>query len=305
MGAAFYNAYLHPASKFPGPKLWSAFYVFKDLTCARGDIDNKLIGLHAKYGPVVRISPDELSFVEEQAWRDIYAHPNYLAKWPKFAFALAKPDTPADIIQSTHPDHARIRRQFSHAFSEKALKEQEDLITSYVDLLMARLTDAAADGTVIDIVKWYNFTTFDIISDLAFGESFHSLKTGAYHPWVSSIFKNIRTFSVIQSFATYPGAKIIIGLLASADMRQSRKIHLNYSRTTVLKRLSKGTLEERKDFISYALKHKDEDEQGVSEGEIIRTASTFIMAGSETTATLLSGVTYLLSLNADARRKVR
>jgi len=88
-------------------------------------------------------------------------------------------------------------------------------------------------------------------------------------------------------------------------MRQSRKIHLNYSRTTVLKRLSKGTLEERKDFMSYALKHKDEDEQGVSEGEIIRTASTFIMAGSETTATLLSGVTYLLSLNADARRKVR
>ena len=301
---AFYNAYLHPASKFPGPKLWSAFYFFKDLTCAAGDIDNKLIELHAKYGPVVRISPDELSFKDEQAWKDIYAHPNYLAKWPRFAFVHDKPDTPADIINSTHADHARIRRQFSHAFSEKALREQEDLITFYINLLMEKLTDAAASGTKMDMVKWYNFTTFDIVSDLAFGESFHSLKNGVYHPWVASVFKNIRTFNIIRSFATYPGAKIIISLLASKDLRESRKIHKDYSRKTVLKRLSKGTMEERRDFISYTLKHKDEDDQGMTEGEIIRTASTLIMAGSETTATLLSGVTYLLCSNPEALRKV-
>lgn len=253
---------------------------------------------------MVRISPDELSFVDERAWKDIYAHPNYLAKWPRFAFINDKHDTPADIINSSHADHARIRRHLSHAFSEKALREQEGLITAYINVLMDKLTDVAESGAKVDMVKWYNFTTFDIVSDLAFGESFSSLNNGEYHPWVSSVFNNIRTFNIIRCFATYPGSKIIIGLLASSELRNSRKMHKEYSRTTVLKRLAKGTMEERRDFMSYTLKHKDEGGQGMTEGEIIRTASTLIMAGSETTATLLSGITYFLCTNPDALRKV-
>jgi cytochrome P450 len=303
-GSAVYNAYIHPASKFPGPKLWSAFHIFKDMTCANGNIDNRLCELHARYGPVVRISPDELSFVDQRAWKDIYAHPNYLAKWPRFAFVHNKPDTPADIINSTHADHARIRRQLSHAFSEKALREQEDLITSYISLLIEKLSGAAENGSKLNMVKWYNFTTFDIVSDLAFGEPFHCLASGEYHPWVSSIFKNIRIFNIIRSFAAYPGAKVIIGLLASSELRAARKIYKEYSRKTVLKRLSHGTMQERRDFMSYTLKHKEEDGPGMTEGEIIRTASTLIIAGSETTATLLSGVTYFLSTNPNALRKV-
>lgn len=250
----------------------------------------------------MRISPDEVSFIDEAAWKDIYAHPNYMAKWPRFAFVGDKPDTPADIINSSHADHARIRRQLSHAFSEKALREQEDLITSYIDLLMVRLSEGANKGAPMDMVKWYNFTTFDIISDLAFGESFHSLENGVYHAWISSVFNNIRTFNVIRSFATYPGAKLIVGLLASSELRKSRKVHKEYSKETVLRRLSKGTLEKRRDFISYTLKHKDEG--GMTTPEIIRTASTLIMAGSETTATLLSGVTYFLTTNPHALRKL-
>jgi cytochrome P450 len=255
---------------------------------------------------VVRISPDELSFVDQRAWRDIYARPNYLEKWPRFAFVNNKNDTPADIINSSHVDHARIRRQLSYAFSDKALREQEGLIRQYIDLLLAKLSDAAASGAPINMVKWYNLTTFDIVSDLAFGQSFSSLNKGEYHPWVAAVFKNIRAFNVVRSFATYPGAKLIIGLLSSSDLHEARKIHKEYSRTTVQNRLARGVLEERRDFISYTLKHKDEAGigQAMSTGEIIRTASTLIMAGSETTATVLSGLTYFLAMNPDALSKV-
>ncbi|GME64940.1 hypothetical protein AJ79_09813 [Neofusicoccum parvum] len=298
-----YNVYLHPARKFPGPRLWAAFHIFKDLACANGDLDNLLCEMHQEYGPVVRISPDELSFVDERAWRDIYAHPNYLQKWPRFAFVGQKPGQPADIINSTHPDHARIRRQLAHAFSEKAMREQEDLITHYIDLLVDRLAGAARSAEAVDMVKWYNLTTFDVISDLAFGQSFAALQSGEYHPWVASVFKNIRAFNIIRCFATYPFAKLLIGLMASKDLRASRKTHKEYGNQTVQARLAKGTLEERKDFITYTLKHKDDHDAGMSEGEIIRTMGTLIMAGSETTATLLSGVTYFLCTNLEAMRK--
>jgi hypothetical protein len=31
----------------------------------------------------------------------------------------------------------------------------------------------------IDMFKWLNFVTFDIVTDLAFGESFETVKTGS------------------------------------------------------------------------------------------------------------------------------
>jgi hypothetical protein len=30
--------------------------------------------MHEKYGDVVRVAPNELSFAGEEAWRDIYTH---------------------------------------------------------------------------------------------------------------------------------------------------------------------------------------------------------------------------------------
>ena len=37
--------------------------------------------------------------------------------------------------------------------------------------------------TNIRRLKWYNLTTFDLIGDLAFGESFNGLETAEIHGW--------------------------------------------------------------------------------------------------------------------------
>lgn len=68
-------------------------------------------------------------------------------------------------------DHTRIRKLLGHAFSDSALLEQESLLTHYFDLLITKLKmqiDGAARGRV-DMMAYYNFTTFDII-----GYIFHS-----------------------------------------------------------------------------------------------------------------------------------
>jgi len=88
--------------------------------------------------------------------------------------------------------HAEMRRMLSHAFSTKALMEQEDIIRGYGDLLIKRLGQRYAgkergpDGEYCNLVNWYNYTTFDIIGDLAFGEStafacLQERKQGGFH----------------------------------------------------------------------------------------------------------------------------
>lgn len=43
---------------------------------------------------------------------------------------------------------------------------------------MTQLGSRAANVTGVDIVMWYNLTTFDIIGSLAFGESFGGVRSG-------------------------------------------------------------------------------------------------------------------------------
>lgn len=61
---------------------------------------------------------------------------------------------------------------------------------------------------------------------------------------------------------------------------------------------------ERPDFFGNILKHQN-TERGLSFPEMISNASTLIIAGSETTATLLSGVTYLLLRNPRVLAKLQ
>lgn len=64
-------------------------------------------------------------------------------------------------------------------FTESAMRAQEPLIKIYIDLLIQRLHENCFNP--IDIVEWLNFTTFDIIGDLTFGESFDCLQTSELH----------------------------------------------------------------------------------------------------------------------------
>jgi len=64
-----YRIYFHPLKGFHGPRL-SAFtripYIY---AIATGKQHIYLSDLHDRYGEVVRVSPDELSFINTQAWR--------------------------------------------------------------------------------------------------------------------------------------------------------------------------------------------------------------------------------------------
>jgi hypothetical protein len=71
-GFLIYRLFFAPLSKFPGPKitavtqLWIMYHEFK------GDRTIQIDKLHSRYGPVVRISPDEVSFNNHEGLREIY-----------------------------------------------------------------------------------------------------------------------------------------------------------------------------------------------------------------------------------------
>jgi len=295
-----YNAYLSPLSRVPGPKYMAASIVWYMYSVASGKHHTHCYELHRKYGPVVRFGPNQLSFSTASAYKQIYGHRSgklEMTKDPLFYGVLPK----SNLISSNVADHARIRRLLAHAFSDRALREQEDLIQKYVSLLISRLTNVAAEGRLAGMVSWYNFTTFDIIGDLAFGEPFDCLESSELHPWVRSIFAGVKAGAFIGAARFWPSLSNLLNKLISKKLIEMRENHKVLSAEKVRRRLQQKT--DRMDFTTYILRHNDE--KGMSVEEIEANADLLILAGSETTATLLSGCTYQLLTNPQTLEKLK
>jgi len=256
------------------------------------------IDLHEQYGKVVRIGPNKLSFISPQAYKEIYGHRPGKSEMPKDQIYYGTLDK-ENLVGSNNADHARIRRLLAHAFSDRALREQEDIMKQYIDLFMERITEAANAGEALDMVSWYNFTTFDIIGDLAFGEPFGSLNKGVLHPWIRMIFEGIKAGTWLRCARYWPLLSKILSRFIPKELIRKRNEHQTLATEKVQRRLKQQT--DRKDFTSYILRHNDE--KGMSVREIEVNANLLIIAGSETTATLLSGATYQLSTNPQALKK--
>src|ERR1700677_2521518 len=67
-----YRLYVSPLARFPGPKLAAATIFPKLWHQASGDLVRWTSELHRVYGTIVRVGPAELSFIDGQAFQDIY-----------------------------------------------------------------------------------------------------------------------------------------------------------------------------------------------------------------------------------------
>uniref|UniRef100_A0A8H7N1C1 Uncharacterized protein n=1 Tax=Bionectria ochroleuca TaxID=29856 RepID=A0A8H7N1C1_BIOOC len=295
-----YNVFFHPLRSYPGPWYRAASRLPYTISVFRGDVTHRVQQLHQKYGQVVRITPDTLSYTCSQAW-PVSATGN-LPKDPKFY--INPPGAIETISTANDANHRRLRRLQAHAFSEKALSLQESYLQRYTDQFVLCLrNEAKRSNGVVDVVKFVNFLTTDLIGDLSFGETFGGLDTGKVHPWLENLFTTLKTFTFMREILRLPS--FIVGAAMACipkAMREHRSAAVSFGAEAAKRRIERGS--DKPDFMSYILRHQDEQEKGMSQAEIEMASITFIVAGSETTATMISGTVYLLLCNPSILRKL-
>lgn len=259
----------------------------------RGDLHHKLRELHDQYGKVVRTAPDELSSVDGSAWQSITAGGNHNQGLPKNPVIFGAQEFDS-VFDHVGPAHSRLRRLLTQTFSGPILREQEPLLAEAVNKFAEKLRGFAKVGATVNMLEWFNYLSFDITGEITFSETFNQLDDERYHPWVDLIINHIKYSALAIGLRYFPPLDRIMPLLAPKRLKDLRYRFLFLAREKVMRRLHRDpkTLKHRDTFsICYSNLPGD-----VTQEELIGTFTFLIIAGSETSGTVLTGIlNYLLS----------
>ncbi|KAE8143175.1 cytochrome P450 [Aspergillus pseudotamarii] len=293
-----YRIYFHPLSHFPGPKLAALSNYPYSRSYLSGRQPWDLLALHQRYGPAVRVSPTEVSFSSAQSWIDIYA-PRKGAEFIKSPFYDGGnfADKAHSIVSERDPvKHARMRKFLARAFSEQSLREQEGIIDGVIQKWVTKVGKVSEAAGEVDLTRWFNLMTFDVIGLLAFGKDFGGVESGKTHFWISDVLGSMSQASLSDTLARFPWAGKIYMLLRPDWLKRlmtASQRHQAYTMKVTTERIHEKT--DRKDFMSYLL--HDREEENISDIQLAAHASDFVIAGSETTATTLAVCIHHLLLN--------
>ncbi|KAF4986348.1 hypothetical protein FGRMN_10875 [Fusarium graminum] len=143
-------------------------------------------GLHQKYGPVVRVSPSEVSIIDAEACRTIHKAGSGFPKSPYYARFIDKP-VPTLFAMMTSEEHAERRRVFARAFSKTEVRlTWEPMVKQTIQLALDKIATDLQTGKA-DILKWLLLMAIDVSGHLMFGESFHTIENGEINDYIKTL----------------------------------------------------------------------------------------------------------------------
>ncbi|KAI5778513.1 cytochrome P450 [Geopyxis carbonaria] len=175
-GVIIYRLYFHPLSRFPGPRIAAAtmwyeiwFDVIKD-----GKLGFQLPRLHAKYGPVVRISPHELHIKDVTFYEQVYKQNTRFTKDPRF---YESNNVPLSSITMTNVHENRQRRMLLNPyFSKRTIESLSPRLNKTISKFSTRLDEFAVAGNPLNLQKAFHCFTVDFITEYAFGKCANMLE---------------------------------------------------------------------------------------------------------------------------------
>jgi hypothetical protein len=181
MSSLLYNKLQAGLRNIPGPpvaaytKLWRLYDVYK------GHAHITAIALHKRYGPVVRIGPNHVSFSDPAMIPIIYGTKETYTKtgfYPIQCISWNKRPV-MNLFSTRDPEYHRIeKRKVGAAYSLPNLLQSEKAIDSCINLFMDRLDEFAHKKKPVDLGAWLQYFAFDVVGEVTFASKFGFLEEG-------------------------------------------------------------------------------------------------------------------------------
>ena len=164
------KAYGTPLRQIPGPFYANFTHLWLKKFVLSGRRLHYIHELHQKYGPVVRIAPNEIDISDPVLFKQVHRVGGGFTKDPWYQ-SFRTGDTRDVFSMIDVKEHAQRRKLFAPLWTNTALHANwERAVLEKVEVAVSQIKKEAATTGHADIFKWWTFMTTDVISHLAFGE---------------------------------------------------------------------------------------------------------------------------------------
>ncbi|KAH6667317.1 cytochrome P450 monooxygenase [Halenospora varia] len=296
-----YNLHFHPLRNYPGPFWARASLLWRVCRSMDGSFHRHLENCHKRYGDVFRVSPNELSFCSPGAWTAIYTPNNKgVGKILKNEFydMFGSGFKIQSMGTERNPVLAHQKRAlFSSALSARALAQQEPVMHKNINLFVKKLGNTDQG---IDMAKWFIYLGFDILGEMAFGDSFGCVERGASHPWLDLMLVLMHWVTLMDNLRRYP---LLVKLVQCIPFKWTvgfRDKMIKYGEEKTAARLQKQG--EQHDFLVNVVDKVRKGE--ISQAEMEAHSWNMAMAGGETSGSAMASIIYFIIKNTEVHRKL-
>ncbi|KAJ7510436.1 cytochrome P450 [Mycena galericulata] len=278
----------HPLASYPGPILCKVSKLWLAGVAMAGKQHLYYQHLHQRYGDVVRVGPNELSFSSSSAIVPMLGIKG-MPKGPWWDGRMPENKTVRSLLSLRDPEeHNRRRRIWHRAFSASALTEYDVVVRNRLAQLVEILTDSS--GQSMDLTQWMGRFMYDVMNDIVFGGGVELMRDGD-KDGLYAMFDNFLPMALLMSHVPW------IGELTTwvPGFAKNVKKFRNYAVNCAIERKLHGS--PRKDIFYHLIDEAGLEPVPPSLAQVISDSAPSIAAGAETTSTALCNLFWLLLSN--------
>ncbi|KAI6380618.1 hypothetical protein MCOR25_001555 [Pyricularia grisea] len=291
----------HPLAHIPGPKLAAATYLpeFYYDVILFGRYTHQIKDMHRKYGPIVRINPNEIHCNDPDFADDIYAVGGRKRDKPQHQIngaVLGK----SGFGTSDHDLHRTRRIPLAKFFSRAMITRLEGDMHELVQKLCDKLLAESGKKEPVDITVAYSCFTSDAISGYCFGESFGFLEQEGWYPNFRDPTAATLKVSFFLRFFPWMASLLVIGHwlinLLPADIAlliQVMQIDMPMRVIKTKTDLDSG-IQYKRPTVFGSLLHSELDQSEKEPERLAAEAGAVMGAGTETASWALAVITFHL-----------
>ncbi|QIX01788.1 hypothetical protein AMS68_007305 [Peltaster fructicola] len=292
-----YRLFLNPLNRFPGPYAARISSFWWSAQLGKSDAYHKLLALHKKYGKIVRIGSNDLSIIDAAAVEKSFGVGSKVTKASWY-----DQDSPINSMHTTRDKslHDRRRKVWAPAFSDKAIRGYEEIISAFNEKLLNRIDEA--QGKPFNITHWFNLYSFDVMGSLAFGKQYGMVTSGQKTYELEMLNEGMEPLALMLPAWLMRMLVVIPNMLPGYEKfvvfcrdELAWRVQNDMSRKPGEKTESKPKT--GSDILAWILEAYRDVEKPEKEPLLVADTRLIIVAGSDTTAATLTYLFYHLAKN--------
>ena len=257
--------------------------------------------MHEKYGNIIRIAPNELSFSDVATIKQIYAQGTPFMKSPFYSgLNDGRPNLFDGIDRAAHKER---RKLLGNAFAKSTIIDAEPLVVEQIQKFLAWV--GKKEGTAMNVYAWFRMLSLDIVSSLLMGQAVGALDSDTEHEYLSNLDNHLIISGIRWQLPWLLPLTSWIPIKKWRFFLTSQDRLYEYGKRSFDAYVSNYGRDGRRNDLLKRVMQGDKTVKPMTDGEICAEVGSQMIGGTDTTSVTLTYTSWELAKQPKLQEKIR